>query len=589
MVRVGPVPVRARLGRRARGLQRRRRRLELVPARPRPVARVPLERGRHGRHDRRLQPAVPGPRAVERQGPDPQGADVRAVRPEGNHGEDVKDYWWYLDAVPSSAWLRWRYHYPQAAFPYEDLSTTTAARSKFEPEYELLDTGVFDDDRYWIVEVHYAKASPTDILMRVVVRNRGPETATLHVLPTLWFRNEWAWNPEQVKPRAPRGRRRRGRSWRRHPELGDYTLEVGPAPDGTRPTLLFCENETNRRADRGRTRRRRRTRRTASTTTSSRGAATVNPDGDRDEGVAWYRLDVPAGETAELRLRLHRRPGRQAGTRCRRSVRARSSADSSAESRPPRRRGQRQGRGRRGAPSDRWAVLRVDDAPARGRGRRVLRGPSSRWHGPTRSTRVMRQAFAGMLWSKQYYGYNVARWLDGDPGLPPPPPERLTARNATLAALRLGRHPVDARSMGVPVVRRLGPRVPRGHPRPHRPGVREVPAAAAVPRMVPAPAWGAAGLRVVVRRRQPAGPRRAAYLVWTIDGRRDDEFLRADLPQAADELHVVAEPPGQARATTSSGAGSSASTTSARSTGRTCPPGRSSSSPTRRPGCSCTA
>jgi len=87
--------------------------------------------------------------------------------PEGNHGEDVKDYWWYLDAVPSSAWLRWRYHYPQAAFPYDDLVKTNAARSKFEPEYELIDTGVFDDDRYWIVEVHYAKESPTDVLMRI--------------------------------------------------------------------------------------------------------------------------------------------------------------------------------------------------------------------------------------------------------------------------------------------------------------------------------------------------------------------------------------------------------------------------------------
>ncbi len=117
------------------------------------------------------------------------------TNPEGNHGEDVKDYWWYLDALPSSAWLRWRYHYPQAPFPYEQLIEENARRSKFEPEYELLDTGVFDDDRYWIVEVHYAKADPTDILMRVVVRNQAPEEATLHVLPTLWFRNEWAVQP----------------------------------------------------------------------------------------------------------------------------------------------------------------------------------------------------------------------------------------------------------------------------------------------------------------------------------------------------------------------------------------------------------
>ncbi|HTG40464.1 MAG TPA: glucosidase, partial [Methylomirabilota bacterium] len=119
---------------------------------------------------------------------------------EGNHGEDAKEYWWYLDAVPSSAWLRWRYHYPQGAFPYQQLIDANRSRSKLEPEYELLDTGVFDDDRYWIVEVHYAKADPTDILMRVVVRNRGPETETLHVLPTLWFRDDWSWDPTAVRP-----------------------------------------------------------------------------------------------------------------------------------------------------------------------------------------------------------------------------------------------------------------------------------------------------------------------------------------------------------------------------------------------------
>ena len=169
---------------------------------------------------------------------------------EGNHGEDVKDYWWYLDALPSGAWLRWRYHYPQAPFPYEQLIEENARRSKFEPEYELLDTGVFDDDRYWIVEVHYAKADPTDILMRVVVRNQAPEEATLHVLPTLWFRNEWAVQPgHRQADDAGRGRRANG-SWPSTPILGDYTLEVGPGArrHGT-PSLLFCENETNQPRD----------------------------------------------------------------------------------------------------------------------------------------------------------------------------------------------------------------------------------------------------------------------------------------------------------------------------------------------------
>ena len=165
---------------------------------------------------------------------------------EGNHGEDVKDYWWYLDALPSSAWLRWRYHYPQAAFPYEDLVEDQRARGPSSSrEYELLDTGVFDDDRYWIVEVHYAKADPTDILMRVTVRNRGPEDSD---------------PPRPADPVVPQrvglepGHRQAamlraaadGRSiLASHPDLGDYTLEVGAGPDGTLPTLLFCENETN--------------------------------------------------------------------------------------------------------------------------------------------------------------------------------------------------------------------------------------------------------------------------------------------------------------------------------------------------------
>ena len=113
---------------------------------------------------------------------------------QGNHGEDVKEYWWYLDAVPSHAWNRWRYHYPQAAFPYQDLIDVNAARDRYQFEYELLDTGVFDGDRYWITEVVYAKAGPDDLLMAIQVTNASPEADTLHVLPTAWFRNTWSWD-----------------------------------------------------------------------------------------------------------------------------------------------------------------------------------------------------------------------------------------------------------------------------------------------------------------------------------------------------------------------------------------------------------
>src|SRR5262249_44794720 len=113
---------------------------------------------------------------------------------EGNHGEDAKEYWWYLDSTPTHSWMRWRYVYPQAAFPYEALLRENAARGRLDPEYELLDTGVFDTDRYWEIEATYAKAAPDDVCVVLHVRNAGPDAATLHVLPTLWFRNRWSWD-----------------------------------------------------------------------------------------------------------------------------------------------------------------------------------------------------------------------------------------------------------------------------------------------------------------------------------------------------------------------------------------------------------
>ena len=119
--------------------------------------------------------------------------------PQGNHGEDAKEYWWYLDSTPTHSWMTWRYHYPQREFPYADLVAENARRGHDQPEYELVDTGVFDDERYWSLTVDYAKAAPEDVCIRVTVDNRGPQAETLHVLPTLWFRNTWAWG----LPNAP--------------------------------------------------------------------------------------------------------------------------------------------------------------------------------------------------------------------------------------------------------------------------------------------------------------------------------------------------------------------------------------------------
>ena len=162
---------------------------------------------------------------------------------QGNHGEDAKEYWFYVDAVPSHASNRWRYHYPQQSFPYDDLVAENGRRGKHDPEYELLDTGAFDDDRYWIVEVDYTKASTTDLLMTIRVTNAGAEPDTIHVLPTAWFRNTWSWDVDAVKPQLRAGA---GATIEiDHPLFGDLELLAGDGPAGDPPTVLFCENETN--------------------------------------------------------------------------------------------------------------------------------------------------------------------------------------------------------------------------------------------------------------------------------------------------------------------------------------------------------
>ncbi|NHC14557.1 MGH1-like glycoside hydrolase domain-containing protein [Motilibacter deserti] len=312
--------------------------------------------------------------------------------PEGNHGEDAKEYWWYVDAVPSSAWLSWRYHYPQREFPYGRL-VEEAARRRGDggaAEFELLDTGVFDGDRYWVVDVDYAKADVDDVLMRVRVTNAGPDADVLHVLPTLWFRNTWAWEPGSPQPRA----RADGDGLvASHPTLGTYRLDAASGPEGA-PTPLFCDNETN-------------TERLFGTPGPAHpkdgigdhlvhGAPTVNPDRSGTKAALHYRVPVAAGETVELRLRLH---AGAAETGWAGAVFDTTMAE------------------RKGEADEFYAGLTPPDAGAE-------------------EARVMRQAFTGMLWGKQFYPYDVARWLDGDPGQPPPPAPRRGGRNAKWRHLR---------------------------------------------------------------------------------------------------------------------------------------------------------
>ena len=289
LVPVGSVRQRAPVGHRPRGLQRRRRRLVVPAPRPRPIAGLPLGRGRHGRVLRRRAAAVPRAGAVERSDPILKERMFGLTGAEANHGEDVKEYWWYLDAVPSHAWNRWRYHYPQAAFPYEDLIAENGRRGKFDPEYELLDTGVFDDDRYWIVEVDYVKADPTDVLMTVRVDERG----TGHGRRCTSCRRCGSATPGRgtsTPRRRSCGGRADGAIAIDHPLLGDLELLRRHGDRRHRADGAVLRERDQRRRGCSVDRRRRRTRRTGSTTTSStaRRPSTLPARGRRRRsGTGW--------------------------------------------------------------------------------------------------------------------------------------------------------------------------------------------------------------------------------------------------------------------------------------------------------------
>ena len=295
---------------------------------------------------------------------------------EGNHGEDVKEYWFYLDSTPTHSYMKCLYKYPQAAFPYNDLVATNAHRGKLDMEYELLDTGVFNDDRYFDVVVEYAKAAPDDVLMLVTAHNRGPDEAPLHLLPTLWFRNTWSWGKDTPKPVLdvePVGDATAIRA--QHAELGDWLMYAADSA-----ALLFCENETN-------------TERMFGIPNASpfvkdginnhvvRGAeAAVNPARTGTKAAAQHVLTVPAGGSASIRIRLVARPGADAA-----AVPATAAA-------------------MLGSGFDEIFATRRTEADAFYA--KVI-PPSLRDDGSL----VMRQALAGLLWGKQYYEYDVHRWL----------------------------------------------------------------------------------------------------------------------------------------------------------------------------------
>jgi len=324
---------------------------------------------------------------------------------EGNHGEDVKELYWYLDATPSHSYLKMLYKYPQREFPYAQLAEENRRRAKHEPEFELLDTGLFDDDRYWDVFVEYAKASPEDILIRITAHNRGPDEAALHVLPHLWLRNIWSWKPD--------GKRRQlradenGAIVAEHHRLGEYRLEC----DGS-PALLFTENETNPRLF-GQPREGFFKDAFHEFVVSGNHAA-VKPSQTGTKAAAHYVITVPPGAAREIRLRLQRAPGILPGHGF-------GQTDGASSPSAPAR--QDAGGTLAFADFDSTFAQRLAEADAfYAELQKDIPDPDARL--------VQRQAFAGMIWSKQFFYYDVPEWLKGDASQPPPPPERRRGRNA---------------------------------------------------------------------------------------------------------------------------------------------------------------
>ncbi|QDU98399.1 MGH1-like glycoside hydrolase domain-containing protein [Lignipirellula cremea] len=313
--------------------------------------------------------------------------------PEGNHGEDVKECYYYLDSTPTHSYMKALYKYPQAAFPYADLVAENARRGKQHREYELADTGVFDENRYFDLFAEYAKGSPNDLLIRITAVNRGPERSTLHLLPTLWFRNTWSWRCELENP-TPRPELRRAGDYRieaDHATLGRFELHAAPLPGRQPPVMVFTENETNfARIDN-----------TSRITPHPKDAfhtylvdgdsSRVNPDQRGTKAALLYQADLAPGESLTFDLRLTLAEEAPSGERF-------------------------------GAPFEQIFTQRRQEADE------FYKAVTPAELDPPRQN-ISRQAYAGLLWSKQFYHYSVKDWLDGDEGQPDPPESRKYGRN----------------------------------------------------------------------------------------------------------------------------------------------------------------
>ena len=298
---------------------------------------------------------------------------------EGNHGEDVKELYYYLDATPSHSYLKMLYKYPQGEFPYAQLVAENARRGIEAPEFELVDSGVFDSNRYFDVEIEYVQLQPGDVVMRVTAHNRGPDSASLHLLPQICFRNTWSWKEDAERPVLRR--------------LGDVGVELAHPVMGTRyfyadgdAEYLFTDNETNVARLYGQDGNGRYFKDGFHDRVAGGDVGAVNAAGTGTKAAAWFQLEIEAGEKASIQVRLSPKKYSKPFARCsapveKRRLEANAFYDTLQASQPS-----------------------VD------------------------ACSVQRQALAGMIWSKQFFYFDVPQWLDGDPGQPPPPASR--SRNA---------------------------------------------------------------------------------------------------------------------------------------------------------------
>jgi len=324
------------------------------------------------------------------------------TQPQGNHGEDVKELYWYLDSTPTHSFMRTIYRYPQSRFPYEELISQNGTRSKMEGEFEIWNTTAFAENRFFDIEIEYAKVDAHDILIRVNAQNCGPDPAPLHLLPTIWFRNTWSWGRDPARPTL------RKSSERSHiavitasnAAMGDYDLFCDSVDD-----LFFTENETNAALLWGIPNSTRFVKDSINDRVVGGKIDIVNPAQTGTKAAAHYKFNIPPRETISIRLRL-----------------ARGGSKTTTE-----------------AFADFDAIFKLRRAEA-DQFYTELAPPSV----SDEQRAIQRQAFAGLLWNKQFYHYVVDQWLDGDPGQPAPPKERLSGRNSEW------RHLYNERVMSMP-------------------------------------------------------------------------------------------------------------------------------------------